>query len=167
MTGQGGLDQSGQPDDDRPVGRSKAPDPVDTRLSYATEGDDQGEGSKEGDDQGEGSKEGPSASREWKQVKRKRGEQSGQSDASEVEENLFANTGSDNDRGNNRYFHPWFNNDGDASDEQQDRDAAEETETSEDPESDITSRPKKPTKRKHRKGKSPKRREDRKGKQPV
>ena len=46
---------------------SEVPDLADPWLSYATEGNNRGEGSKEN----------PSASREWKQVKWKRGEQSG------------------------------------------------------------------------------------------
>lgn len=41
--------------------------------------------------------------------------------------------------GNNKYFHSWFSNNDGVSDEQRDRDAAEENETSKDPDSDVTS----------------------------
>ena len=117
-----GLDQSETSDSDRPVKLESE----NRELSYVTDKGSQEEYSdrEEPDPQPSGN--------DWKKVKRRRGGQSGQSDASEVEDGLFANTESDGNRSNSRYFHQWFD------DKENEQDYSTENETGNKSESDET-----------------------------
>ena len=150
------LDQSEEPDDDR-LRSTEDPEPEGQRLSYASDNDNQLR---------EEIPPPPGGNKwTWKRVRRKRGGQSGHSGASEVEDDLLAMTGSDDNKSNSKYFHQLF--EGDNTNGEEDADPAEEgNETREERESGKTSRQKKVVKPKNRR-KSLEKCEGRKGKQPV